>query len=368
MLPSIKSALPRAAPSTQLRRFASLPASSRTTTETLPTFLNASLAAIATQHRAVRSQAAQQDVQSRWQRVVQPNDGDSLSTTTTTNLQKSEQQSTDDAVELLHVATAVGCVDVVNKLTARGTSADAKLNGVAPIAVAVQRQDDAMVRALLNAGARASGAESRVLGVPLLQLAASLNAVAVLESLVRLAKVAVDERGPLQWTALHAAAARGHCEAVRALLVHGGADLHAVAADGSRPLDLAARAGHAACVRMLLASGAVPAPATLSLGVVSGSVDVVATLLAAPGVSASALGLDCKSPLSLAVEHEHADVARLLVAAGARFGAAEQLKLARCADAAAWLAMPHEHARLEHAFRAIARAKRWAKTGAKMCD
>jgi ankyrin repeat protein len=270
---------------------------------------------------------------------------------------------------VLQYAISVGSVDVVEKLIVNaGVSPRAPLNGVVPLAVAVQRQDDVMVRTLLKLGASAN---VTVLGVPLLQVAASLNATAIVESLLRLGKqrdsLDVNEAGPGRWTALHVAAARGHTDVLRALIAVGGADLNRGTDDAARAVDLAAAGAHTACVRMLLAAGAAFDASTMTRAVASGSADCVSALVAA-GASATALDADSKSPLSAAIEIDNFDVGLVLVSAGARVGAAEQVKLMRSKHASDWLALPHRHAELEHSFRAVARARRLLKRAREIRD
>jgi ankyrin repeat protein len=285
------------------------------------------------------------------------------------NLQNASPSSSSSSLRVLQYAISVGNVDVVEKLIVNaGVSPRAPLNGVVPLAVAVQRQDDVMVRTLLKLGASTN---VTVLGVPLLQVAASLNATAIVESLLRLGKqrdsLDVDEAGPGRWTALHVAAARGHTDVLRALIAVGGADLNRSADDGARAVDLAAAGAHTACVRMLLAAGAAFDASTMTRAVASGSADCVSALVAA-GASATALDADSKSPLSAAIEIDNFDVGLVLVSAGARVGAAEQVKLMRSKHAAAWLALPHRHAELEQSFRAVARARRLLKRAREARD
>jgi ankyrin repeat protein len=267
----------------------------------------------------------------------------------------------DDPVHVLHCAVATGCVDVVNKLVGI-VDVDAVRNGTTALAVSVQRGDDKMIRALLAAGA--SVAKSALLGVPMLHFAAARNAASIVDLLVQFGAVDINEAGPERWTAIHAAASRGCLDALRALLSHRAA-VDLVAAGDARPIDLAAAGGHTSVVRMLISAGATVSANTVTRAVTSGSEECVAALLVSGG-SPIAVDSDAKSPLSVAIENNRFDIATLLVARGAHFGPAEQLKLTRLADGNEWLALPHRHAELEVAYRTIARARRLLNRHATM--
>jgi ankyrin repeat protein len=141
-------------------------------------------------------------------------------------------------VHVLHCAVATGCVDVVNKLVGL-VDIDAVREGTTALALAVQRGDDKMIRALLAAGA--SVAKSAMLGVPMLHFAAASNAASVVDALVQFGAVDIHELGPERWTAVHAAASRGCLDALRALLSRGAA-VDRCAVDDARPIDVAAAA------------------------------------------------------------------------------------------------------------------------------
>jgi ankyrin repeat protein len=116
---------------------------------------------------------------------------------------------------------------------------------------------------------------------------------------------------------------------------------------------------------MLLAAGAAVSANTVTRAVASGSEECVAAVLVAGGSPVKAND-EGKSPLSVAIETNRIDIATLLIARGANFGVAEQLKLSRVPDVQAWLALPHRHAELEVAYRSIARARRLLNRQASM--
>ena len=159
------------------------------------------------------------------------------------------------------------------------------VEGVRLLCEAAQRGDIETVRALLEAGADANGAD--IYGETPLHWAASRVQEAVARMLLKAgADVnAVDSDGRIP---LHIAAMYGH-EVVVRILLDAGADVTAVNGWGSTPLHWAARNGYEAVVRVFLAAGA----------------DV------------NAADSDGETPLYLAAGGGRKAVARLLAARGA---------------------------------------------------
>lgn len=165
-------------------------------------------------------------------------------------------------------------------------------NGVPPLAQACTNGNAAIVKLLLEAGADANAALKG--GETALMLAArSGNAEAVQALLDRGADPNSRERH--DQTALMWAAAEGHADVVRALL-EGGADLNASLDSGFTPFLFAVREGRLDVVKEFLAAG----------------VDVNAMMQPAEGKRSPRT-----SPLLLAVQNAHYELAIALVDAGA---------------------------------------------------
>lgn len=177
--------------------------------------------------------------------------------------------------------------------------------GVPPLFIACTNGNGALVRLLLDAGANANA--SLPGGETVLMTAARVgNLEAVKALLARGANPNAQERR--EQTALMWAAAEGHATVVRALIEAGSAT-NATLASGFTPLFFAVREGHIDVVRALLEAG----------------VDVNTTLTMAPKADrpASTVSTSYKpvrngtSPLLLAVENGHFELAMALVEAGA---------------------------------------------------
>jgi ankyrin repeat protein len=132
----------------------------------------------------------------------------------------------------------------------------------------------------------------------------------------------LNAHSPEGWTALHLAAHHGHRRLVEALLARG-ADLHARSRNAmeNTPLHAAAAGRRAEIADLLLAHGAdVRAAAAgwtpLHLAAGNGSVDLAEVLLAA-GADLETRAPDGRTPLAIAVERRHRDVADLLRNRGA---------------------------------------------------
>ena len=175
--------------------------------------------------------------------------------------------------------------------------------GVPPLSTACTNGNATVVRLLLDAGADANA--SLPGGETVLMTAARVgNLEAVKALLARGANPNAQERR--EQTALMWAAADGHATVVRAL-IEAGSTTNATLASGFTPLFFAVREGHIDVVRVLLEAG----------------VNVNETLQPKADRPASPLGTNYKpirngtSPLMLAVENGHFDLAMALVEAGA---------------------------------------------------
>ena len=170
--------------------------------------------------------------------------------------------------------------------------------GIVPLVQACRNGSTAMVKLLLDAGADPNATLKG--GETALMLAArSGSAEAVMMLLARGANPNARERlgqTPLMW-----AAAEGHTEVIRALM-KAGADVNAKIASGFTPFYFAVREGHLDAVRVFLAAG----------------VDVNA-MMQRPG-DVDALRTESTgrtSPLLLAVQNGHFELAIALIDAGA---------------------------------------------------
>jgi len=175
--------------------------------------------------------------------------------------------------------------------------------GVPPLSTACTNGNAALVRLLLDAGANANA--SLPGGETVLMTAARVGSLEAVKALLaRGANPNAQERR--DQTALMWAAAEGHATVVRAL-IEAGSTINATLPSGFTPLFFAVREGHIDVVRVLLEAG----------------VNVNETLQPKADRPASPLGTNYKpirkgtSPLMLAVENGHFDLAMALVEAGA---------------------------------------------------
>jgi len=175
--------------------------------------------------------------------------------------------------------------------------------GVPPLSTACTNGNAALVRLLLDAGANANA--SLPGGETVLMTAARVGSLEAVKALLaRGANPNAQERR--DQTALMWAAAEGHATVVRAL-IEAGSTINATLPSGFTPLFFAVREGHIDVVRVLLEAG----------------VNVNETLQPTADRPASPLGTNYKpirkgtSPLMLAVENGHFDLAMALVEAGA---------------------------------------------------
>lgn len=210
-----------------------------------------------------------------------------------------------DGMTALHWAVYHDAAEMAGLLVRSGANVNAtNLYGVPPLSLAAMNGNAALVRTLLEAGADANA--SLPGGETVLMTAARAgSADAVKALLARGANANARERR--DQTALMWAAAEGHAAVVQAL-IDGGADLRARLTSGFTPLFFAVREGHIEVTRALLEAGA-NVNETLQPGDDRSAVEVVGKYdnPAQKGTS----------PLLMAVENGHFELAIALVDAGA---------------------------------------------------
>lgn len=210
-----------------------------------------------------------------------------------------------DGMTALHWAVYHDEAEMAALLVRSGANVNAtNFYGVPPLSLAAMNGNAALVRTLLEAGADANASQPG--GETVLMTAARAgSADAVKALLARGANPNARERrdqDALMW-----AAAEGHAAVVQAL-IDGGADIRARLKSGFTPLFFAVREGHIEVTRALLKAGA-NVNETLQPGDDRSAVEVVGKYdnPAQKGTS----------PLLMAVENGHFELAIALVDAGA---------------------------------------------------
>jgi ankyrin repeat protein len=197
----------------------------------------------------------------------------------------------DDAETVAALLRAKASVKAVNRF------------GVPPLALACTNGSAAIVKLLLEAGADANATMNG--GETVLMLASRSGSADTVKALLA-AGARTDARERHGQTALMWAAAEGNTAVVR-LLMDAGADINATLSSGFTPFFLAVREGRLDTVRAFLAAGidvnaTLPRPATAQRSTAGSYIRPVD-----PGTS----------PLLLAVENGHFELAIALVDAGA---------------------------------------------------
>jgi uncharacterized protein len=206
-----------------------------------------------------------------------------------------------DGTTALHWAAYNDDTETVAMLVKAGANVNAVNRfGVPPLAQACTNGNAAIVKMLLEAGADANAAEKG--GETVLMLASRAGNLEIVKALMaRGANVNAKER--LGQTALMWAAAEGHTPVVRELIEHG-ADKNAKVDVGLTPFLFAVREGHLDTVREFVKTGA----------------DVKAMMQSSTTSSREARGgrrAQPATPLSLAVQNGHFELAIALIEAGA---------------------------------------------------
>ena len=201
-----------------------------------------------------------------------------------------------DGTTALHWAAYHDDADTAAVLLKAGANVNAvNRYGISPLVQACKNGNAGMVKLLLDAGADVNATLKG--GETTLMLAArSGDAEAVTMLLVR--GVNPNARERLGQTALMWAAAEGHTAVIRAL-IRAGADINATLDSGFTPFFFAVREGRLEAAKVFLAAG----------------VDVNAMMRRPGGPPSAAAGRT--SPLLLAVQNGHFDLAIALIDAGA---------------------------------------------------
>ncbi|CEP01383.1 hypothetical protein PBRA_001989 [Plasmodiophora brassicae] len=172
-----------------------------------------------------------------------------------------------------------------------------------------------------------------------LHWAATYGHVGVVRLLVDAHGIAVNARDDNGWTPLHAAAADGHADVVSVLMHVAGIEADATLGDGTRtPLTMAVEGQHVEVVHVLVSGDTAGVDVNAVVGVDesgirmtalhyasgSGFDDIVRILLSANGTDVNARDGERTTSLHWAATLGHANVARLLIDAGADVNAPDQ--------------------------------------------
>lgn len=201
-----------------------------------------------------------------------------------------------DGMTALHWAVYHDHVETARRLLGAGASAEAKNRyGVTPLSLAARNGNGEIVALLLEAGASANAILQG--GETVLMAAARTGRLEAVEVLLERG-ADVNAKGPRRQTALMWAAAEGHVDVV-GRLIEAGADVHARLGSGFTANFFAVREGHTDVVKVLLVAGV-----DLRDGLYDGE----------DSKDARTRGT---SPLLLAIENGHFELALYLLEAGA---------------------------------------------------
>lgn len=153
----------------------------------------------------------------------------------------------------LHDAISAGEFYTVKQLVASGANLEAKGDAaLTPLIVAVLDGNDKMVSLLLASGAAPAGRDGK--GFTALHAAAHKGHADLLERFIKLGLNVDDRRNEQKLAPLHMAAERGHYRAAATLLASG-ADVNAKTGHGRPPIWLAVLNTHPKMVKLLRDNG-----------------------------------------------------------------------------------------------------------------
>jgi uncharacterized protein len=212
-----------------------------------------------------------------------------------------------DGTTALHWAAYYDDAETVALLVRAGANVNAvNRYGVPPLAQACTNGNVAIVKVLLQAGADANATMKG--GESVLMLAARSGSVEAVKALLA-GGARPEARERLGQTALMWAAAEGHTAVVRALL-DAGADINATVDSGFNAFFFAVRGGHLDTVRAFLAAG-------VDVNAMMQRPQSAAGRGGRGGARPGAFRAPPTSPLTLAVQNAHFELAIALVDAGA---------------------------------------------------